>query len=150
LLPFLAPSFRSCTVPTPDALPRLTLEARDGPTWRTIATTTFSGGAAFLFRCATPTDWRLRDAQAGWVWWYSGGQLRRDTMSNNDAPAELFELWHREGDGDRWRKVGRAGSHGEALTMCRGKGDWHVRRVTPDRCEPVAAGAGTEEADEGT
>ncbi len=40
------------------------------------------------------------------------------------APPLYYILWWRPGRGTRWKKVGRAGTYAEALTMMRGKGDW--------------------------
>ncbi len=47
-------------------------------------------------------------------------------------PAEplYYEVWFRA-PGDRWRRIGRAGTHAEAVTLCGSKGDWSIRPVYP-------------------
>ena len=47
---------------------------------------------------------------------------------STEAPS-LFVIWFRVGKGHRWTKVGRAGTHAEAVTMCGSEGDWHVAEL---------------------
>lgn len=47
------------------------------------------------------------------------------------------EILYRAPEGGRWKKVGRAATQAEALTLIGGPGDWHLRPVFADEKEPT-------------